>query len=99
MLIYNKLVRDRITEVITRNGKKCSTRILDYEEYLVELKKKSFEEVEEYVKNKLMKKQSRNWQTFWKSFMHSPVHGSTCGKWMKSVKVKQKKEDFKITLQ
>jgi predicted house-cleaning noncanonical NTP pyrophosphatase (MazG superfamily) len=50
MPIYNKLVRDRIPEVITRNGKKCSTRILDNEEYLVELKKKSFEELEEYVK-------------------------------------------------
>jgi predicted house-cleaning noncanonical NTP pyrophosphatase (MazG superfamily) len=50
MPIYNKLVRDRIPEVITRNGKKCSTSILDNEEYLVELKKKSFEELEEYVK-------------------------------------------------
>ena len=50
MPIYNKLVRDRIPEVITRNGKKCSTRILDYGEYIDELKKKSFEELEEYVK-------------------------------------------------
>jgi predicted house-cleaning noncanonical NTP pyrophosphatase (MazG superfamily) len=50
MPIYNKLVRDRIPEVITRNGKKCSTRILDNEEYMEELKKKSFEELEEYVK-------------------------------------------------
>jgi predicted house-cleaning noncanonical NTP pyrophosphatase (MazG superfamily) len=50
MPIYNKLVRDRIPEVITRNGKTCSTRILDNEEYKEELKKKSFEELEEYVK-------------------------------------------------
>ncbi|MBG9586088.1 nucleoside triphosphate pyrophosphohydrolase [Cytobacillus firmus] len=50
MPIYNKLVRDRIPEVITRNGKTCSTRILDNEEYIEELKKKSFEELEEYVK-------------------------------------------------
>jgi predicted house-cleaning noncanonical NTP pyrophosphatase (MazG superfamily) len=50
MPIYNKLVRDRIPEVITRKGKKCSTRILDNEEYTKELKKKSFEELEEYVK-------------------------------------------------
>lgn len=50
MPIYNKLVRDRIPEVITRNGKKFSTRILDSEEYIEELKKKSFEELEEYVK-------------------------------------------------
>ncbi|AND40645.1 nucleoside triphosphate pyrophosphohydrolase [Cytobacillus oceanisediminis] len=50
MPIYNKLVRDRIPEVIARNGKKCSTRILDNEKYIEELKKKSFEELEEYVK-------------------------------------------------
>lgn len=50
MPIYNKLVRDRIQEVITRNGKKCSTRILDNKEYIEVLKKKSFEELEEYVK-------------------------------------------------
>lgn len=50
MPIYNKLVRDRIPVVITRNGKKFSTRILDNEEYIEELKKKSFEELEEYHK-------------------------------------------------
>ncbi|UQX55107.1 nucleoside triphosphate pyrophosphohydrolase [Cytobacillus pseudoceanisediminis] len=50
MPIYNKLVRDRIPEVITRNGKKFSTRILENEEYIEELKKKSFEELEEYLK-------------------------------------------------
>ncbi|MCM3764486.1 nucleoside triphosphate pyrophosphohydrolase [Neobacillus niacini] len=49
MPIYNKLVRDRIPEVIEEDGKKFSTRILETEEYIKELKKKSFEELNEYV--------------------------------------------------
>lgn len=50
MPIYNKLVRDRIPEIIESTGKKFSTRILNDEEYITELKKKSFEELEEYVR-------------------------------------------------
>ena len=92
MLFYNKLVRDRIPEVIIRNGKKFSTRILDNEEYIEELKKKSFEELEDTLKHKLMRKQSRNWQIFWKSFMYWPKFMVLqCGMWMISVKVKRKK--------
>jgi predicted house-cleaning noncanonical NTP pyrophosphatase (MazG superfamily) len=49
MPIYNKLVRDRIPEIIESTGKKFSTRILNNEEYITELKKKSFEELQEYV--------------------------------------------------
>jgi predicted house-cleaning noncanonical NTP pyrophosphatase (MazG superfamily) len=48
MPTYNKLVRDRIPEIIEANGKKFSTRILSDEEYITELKNKSFEELEEY---------------------------------------------------
>ncbi|MGF2616355.1 nucleoside triphosphate pyrophosphohydrolase [Rossellomorea vietnamensis] len=48
MPVYNKLVRDRIPEIIEANGKKFSTRILSDEEYITELKNKSFEELEEY---------------------------------------------------
>jgi predicted house-cleaning noncanonical NTP pyrophosphatase (MazG superfamily) len=46
---YNKLVRDRIPEVIRSTGKKFSTRILNDNEYITELKTKSFEELQEYV--------------------------------------------------
>jgi predicted house-cleaning noncanonical NTP pyrophosphatase (MazG superfamily) len=49
MPIYNKLVRDRIPEIIEYTGKKFLTRILNNEEYITELKKKSFEELQEYV--------------------------------------------------
>jgi predicted house-cleaning noncanonical NTP pyrophosphatase (MazG superfamily) len=49
MPTYNKLVRDQIPEIIEKTGKKFSTRILDDNEYIKELKKKSFEELQEYV--------------------------------------------------
>ncbi len=45
--IYNKLVRDRIPEIIEKDGEKPFVRILDEEEYKKELKKKIKEEVEE----------------------------------------------------
>ena len=48
MPIYNKLVRDLIPEVITKTGKEFSTRILPEDEYIVELKKKLTEELQEY---------------------------------------------------
>ncbi|OLS40826.1 nucleoside triphosphate pyrophosphohydrolase [Bacillus sp. MRMR6] len=49
MPVYNKLVRDRIPEVIENTGKKFSTRLLENEEYIKELKNKSFEELNEYI--------------------------------------------------
>lgn len=49
MPTYNKLVRDFIPQVIKNTGKKFSTRILDETEYIEHLKKKAFEELEEYV--------------------------------------------------
>lgn len=49
MPIYNKLVRDRIPEVIERAGKTCTTRRLEEIEYIQELKKKSQEELTEYL--------------------------------------------------
>lgn len=48
MPIYNKLVRDRIPEVIEKTGKELSSRILKEKEYEIELKKKLGEEFAEY---------------------------------------------------
>lgn len=45
----NKLVRDRIPEIIEATGKKYTSRVLNDREYIDELKKKSFEELQEYV--------------------------------------------------
>lgn len=49
MPVYNKLVRDNIPQVIEAAGKTCTTRTLSDEEYRHELRKKAFEELEEYV--------------------------------------------------
>lgn len=46
-----KLVRDRIPDIIKSNGDVPITRILDKDEYLVELDKKLQEEVNEYLEN------------------------------------------------
>lgn len=49
MPVYNKLVRDRIPQVIQSTGKECHTRtILGEEEYKFELVKKLKEESAEY---------------------------------------------------
>ena len=47
--IYNKLVRDNIPEIIINNGEHPITRILNDEEYKLELEKKLFEEVREII--------------------------------------------------
>lgn len=49
MPTYNKLVRDKIPEVIYNTGKTCRVRTLSDEDYLTELKKKCKEELEEYL--------------------------------------------------
>lgn len=48
MPVHNKLVRDNIPKIIKNSGKKCTTEILDDERYVIELKKKLKEEVNEY---------------------------------------------------
>lgn len=47
--IYNKLVRDRIPEIIEKNGSTYDSKILDEIEYREELRKKLSEEIEEYL--------------------------------------------------
>lgn len=46
---YNKLVRDRIPEIIRAEGKRLKSRVLDDEEHLEALLKKLEEEVKELV--------------------------------------------------
>lgn len=50
--IYNKLVRDKIPEIIQKDGKTCSTEILDNDRYLEMLDGKLFEEMLEYHQDK-----------------------------------------------
>jgi predicted house-cleaning noncanonical NTP pyrophosphatase (MazG superfamily) len=49
MLVYNKLVRDKIPEIIAQSGKTCKTRSLSPDEYQQRLGEKLEEEVAEYL--------------------------------------------------
>lgn len=52
MKTYNKLVRDKIPEIIKSNGaKSINTRILSDEEYLIALNTKLQEELKEYLES------------------------------------------------
>lgn len=51
MKVYNKLVRDKIPEIISSNNGRAITRILNNDEYLTELNKKLQEEVSEYLED------------------------------------------------
>lgn len=53
-IIHNKLVRDRIPEIIEGSGKTCVTRILSEAEYLAALDAKLTEELAEYQADKSM---------------------------------------------
>jgi len=50
--IHNKLVRDKIPEIIEKAGKTAYTHILSEEDYMTELDKKLNEECSEYQADK-----------------------------------------------
>lgn len=52
MIIHNKLVRDRIPEIIEECGRKCGWEVLSDEEYLRRLDEKLQEELDEYMEDK-----------------------------------------------
>ena len=52
MKIYDKLVRDKIPDLIESDGKKCVTHILSEKEYIAALEAKLDEEVAEYQADK-----------------------------------------------
>ena len=49
MKVYNKLVRDKIPDIILKDHCLPTTRTLDDKEYIKELNKKLMEEVNEYL--------------------------------------------------
>ena len=50
-IIYDKLVRDKIPEIIEKSGKQCEVEILSEEKYLEMIDKKLDEELAEYHKD------------------------------------------------
>jgi len=50
MPVYNKLVRDKIPEIIEKSGKQLRSRVLEAEEYKSALQEKCLEEWDEYLK-------------------------------------------------
>ena len=51
-MVYNKLVRDRIPEIIAQQGERPIVRILEYDEHRACLESKLDEEVAEYHADK-----------------------------------------------
>ena len=49
---YNKVVRDKIPEIIKSSGKNCNVKKLDDSEFLIQLEKKLVEELAEYQESK-----------------------------------------------
>ena len=49
---YDKLIRDKIPQIIESQGKTCVTEILSQEEYLQKLDEKLCEELAEYQQSK-----------------------------------------------
>ena len=51
MKIYNKLVRDKIPQIINSKGDTCLTRTLNDDEYINALNEKLEEELKEYLES------------------------------------------------
>ena len=52
--VYQKLVRDKIPQIISATGQQCCTRSLSLEEYIQKLDEKLSEELAEYQESKSM---------------------------------------------
>ena len=51
-MLHNKLVRDKIPDIIKESGRKCKTKVLSDKDYVFELERKLSEEVHEYKLDK-----------------------------------------------
>lgn len=51
MKVFNKLVRDKIPQIIESNNERCEVEILDEKTYLEKLNEKLQEEMKEYLES------------------------------------------------
>jgi predicted house-cleaning noncanonical NTP pyrophosphatase (MazG superfamily) len=51
MIKYNKLIRDRIPEIIEASGKQCNLKVLNDSDYIDSLNNKLQEELNEYLES------------------------------------------------
>ena len=49
---YNKVIRDKIPEIIQKDGHTCNIQSLSNEKFIIEIEKKLSEEVVEYQNDK-----------------------------------------------
>jgi len=70
---HNKLVRDKIPDIIKNSGRKAKYHILSEAEYLAALDEKLLEEVNEYQADKSLEEMLM----FWKFCMQFAKHGDT----------------------
>ena len=52
MIVYDKLIRDKIPEIIEQSGKKCIVEVMDNDTYIDYLDQKLNEELAEYQQDK-----------------------------------------------
>ena len=52
MIEYDKLIRDKIPEIIEQSGKKCIVEVMDNDTYIEYLDQKLNEELAEYQQDK-----------------------------------------------
>ncbi|RZD41565.1 MAG: phosphoribosyl-ATP pyrophosphohydrolase [Thaumarchaeota archaeon] len=52
MVKFNKVIRDKIPEIIQKDGNDCNIQILSDEKFLIEIEKKLSEELNEYQNDK-----------------------------------------------
>lgn len=93
MKVYNKLVRDHIPDIIKKDGKLPTTKILSDEEFKLELQKKAQEELNEYLQAKTNKESIEELAVLLE-VIHalSTVHGYSLKSWRKFVSRKQLNE-------
>jgi predicted house-cleaning noncanonical NTP pyrophosphatase (MazG superfamily) len=90
---YNKLVRDRIPEIIKKNGGKPKTHIADDEEYWIKLRKKLREELRELVNAETDKERAEEFADVQEVLDAMFAHLGLKRRYVKYIKEKKAKEN------